>query len=65
MSVAMAKDCATAFALAYTLAIEKEPAKLSEQARAELMGSIRIQGNRPSYDVVSEGALKDKLRTLN
>lgn len=64
-SIAMAKDCATAFALAYTLAIEKEPAKLSEQARTELMGSIRIQGNRPSYDVVSEGALKDKLRTLN
>lgn len=63
--VTMAKDCATAFALGYALCVEKESGKLSEQARGELLGSVRIQGSKPSYTMAGEGALKDKLRTLN
>ncbi|MCB9357036.1 MAG: FAD:protein FMN transferase [Calditrichaeota bacterium] len=63
-TVVLSKDCATAYGLAVALAIEEEAA-LSDKARAELLGSIRITGEKPGLSIAAEGALKDRLKTLN
>ncbi len=64
-SVAMAKDCATAFALAYAISVDGDASKLTEKGAAELMGHIRISGRKPSYTIAADGALKDKFKSLN
>lgn len=63
--VAMAKDCATAYALAYALLVDGDASKLAEQGKAELMGSVRVSGNKPNYSLAAEGSLKDRIKTLN
>ncbi|MBK6910841.1 MAG: FAD:protein FMN transferase [bacterium] len=64
-AIAMAKDCATAFGLAYAIAVDGDAAKLTDKGRAELLGHIRISGSGPTYQVAADGGLKDRFKTLN
>lgn len=64
-ALAMSKDCATAFALAYAVAVDGDASKMTDKGRAELMGSIRVSGSKPSYTIAADGALKDRIKTLN
>lgn len=64
-AIVAAKDCATAFGLAYALNVDGDLTKLTDKGKAELMGHIRISGSRPSYSIAAEGVLKDKLSTRN
>jgi len=64
-AVAMAKDCVTAFGLAYGICVDGDASKLSDKGRAELLGHIRISGSSPSYQIAADGGLKDRIKTLN
>jgi thiamine biosynthesis lipoprotein ApbE len=63
--IATAKDCATAYALAFALLVDGDASKLAEQGKAELMGSVRVSGSKPNYSLAAEGSLKDRIKTLN
>ncbi|MCB1059667.1 MAG: FAD:protein FMN transferase [Calditrichaeota bacterium] len=63
--VAMAKDCATAYALAYAMLVDGDGSKLDDKGKAELMGSVRVSGSKPNYSLAAEGSLKDRIKTLN
>lgn len=64
-AIVSAKDCATAFGIAYALNVDGNLANLTDKGRAEVMGHIRISGSKPNYSIAAEGALKDKLKAQN
>ncbi|MCC6477101.1 FAD:protein FMN transferase [bacterium] len=60
----LAKDCATAYGLAYALLASGDLTKLKDKAKTEIQSYILYRDGEATQTLAADGMLKDKLRVL-